>query len=91
MNINQEDTRFVLLNDEGQEIGEMTFKPLGEDRVAIDHTFVDPTYRGQNLAAKLLQAGVNRARQEHKKIVPVCPYVKRVFEAAPDEYADVQA
>lgn len=34
----------------------------------IDHTFVDPTYRGQKLAEKLVLAGVEKARKEHKKL-----------------------
>lgn len=54
----------------------------------IDHTFVDPAYRGQGLAEKLVAKGVEKARKEQKKIIPLCPFAKKEFERKP-EYADV--
>lgn len=67
MQIKEENNRFALYNDENQEIGEMTWSDAGESMMIIDHTFVDPTYRGQKLAEKLVLAGVEKARKEHKK------------------------
>ena len=69
MQIKEENNRFALYNDENQEIGEMTWSDAGESMMIIDHTFVDPTYRGQKLAEKLVLAGVEKARKEHKKII----------------------
>lgn len=54
----------------------------------IDHTFVEPEYRGQKLAEKLVLNGVELARREGKKIIPLCPYAKKEFERKP-EYQDV--
>lgn len=68
MQIKEENNRFALYNDENQEIGEMTWSDAGESMMIIDHTFVDPTYRGQKLAEKLVLAGVEKARKEHKKL-----------------------
>jgi predicted GNAT family acetyltransferase len=48
----------------------------------------DPTYRGQGLAEKLVAAGVEKARKEGKKIIPLCPFAKKEFEEK-SEYADV--
>lgn len=67
MQIKEENNRFALYNDENQEIGEMTWSDADESMMIIDHTFVDPTYRGQKLAEKLVLAGVEKARKEHKK------------------------
>ena len=40
----------------------------------IDHTEVDPAYNGQGIAAKLVKAVVDAAREAKVKIVPLCPY-----------------
>ncbi|MBO6383997.1 N-acetyltransferase [Enterococcus casseliflavus] len=87
MEILEENTRFVL-KDGDKEIGEMTWSEVGETRLIIDHTFVDPAYRGQGLAEKLVAKGVEKARKEQKKIIPLCPIAKKEFERKP-EYADV--
>ncbi|HGD7255795.1 MULTISPECIES: GNAT family N-acetyltransferase [Enterococcus] len=88
MEIKEEKNRLALLNDEQQEIGEMTWSDAGPDIMIIDHTFVDPAYRGQKLAEKLVYTGVELARREGKKIIPLCPYAKKEFEKKP-EYHDV--
>lgn len=88
MEIKEEKNRFVLLNDEAKEIGEMTWSDAGPDIIIIDHTFVEPEYRGQKLAEKLVLNGVELARREGKKIIPLCPYAKKEFERKP-EYQDV--
>ena len=88
MEIKEEKNRFVLLNDEAKEIGEMTWLDAGQDIMIIDHTFVEQEYRGQKLAEKLVLNGVELARREGKKIIPLCPYAKKEFERKP-EYQDV--
>ncbi|EMF0616468.1 N-acetyltransferase [Enterococcus hirae] len=88
MEIKEEKNRFVLLNDEAKEIGEMTWSDAGPDIMIIDHTFVEPEYRGQKLAEKLVLNGVELARREGKKIIPLCPYAKKEFERK-SEYQDV--
>ena len=88
MEIKEEKNRFVLLNDEAKEIVEMTWSDAGPDIMIIDHTFVEPEYRGQKLAEKLVLNGVELARREGKKIIPLCPYAKKEFERKP-EYQDV--
>ncbi|EOH85801.1 GNAT family N-acetyltransferase [Enterococcus villorum] len=88
MEIKEEQNRLVLLNDDAQEIGEMTWSDAGPDVMIIDHTFVDPEYRVQKLAEKLVFSGVELARREGKKIIPLCPYAKKEFERK-SEYQDV--
>ncbi|MGM0215126.1 GNAT family N-acetyltransferase [Enterococcus sp. AZ109] len=88
MEMREEKNRLVLINDEGQEVGEMTWSDAGEDIMIIDHTFVDPAYRGQKLAEGLVRQGVEIARRDHKKVIPLCPYAKKEFEQK-NEYNDV--
>ncbi|MGG5359004.1 GNAT family acetyltransferase [Enterococcus sp. DIV0213j] len=88
MEIREEKNRFALLNDEQQEIGEMTWAEAGPEIMIIDHTFVDPKYRGQKLAEKLVLSGVEFARREGKKVIPLCPFAKKEFEQK-SEYQDV--
>ncbi|MBP1045151.1 N-acetyltransferase [Enterococcus sp. BWM-S5] len=88
MEIKEENERFVLFNDNNEEIGEMTWSNAGEEMMIIDHTFVDPQYRGQGLAEKLVLNGVEKARKENKKIIPLCPFAKKEFDTK-SEYGDV--
>lgn len=88
MEIKEEAARFVLFNDENQEIGEMTWSDAGESLMIIDHTYVDEAYRGQKLAEKLVLRGVEKARRDNKKIIPLCPFAKKEFDRKP-EYGDV--
>ncbi|MGX7350955.1 GNAT family acetyltransferase [Enterococcus canis] len=88
MEIKEEKSRFVLLNDQGEEAGEITWSSAGDDLMIVDHTFVDPTYRGQKLAEKLVLATVEKARRDDQKILPLCPFAKKEFNEKP-EYADV--
>jgi Predicted acetyltransferase len=44
----QENDRYVV-KDNGQEVGEMTWTKDG-DKLIVNHTFVDPSLRGQGVA-----------------------------------------
>jgi len=61
----------------------MTFSVAGNDLIIIDHTDVHENYRGQGLGRILLDALVEKARVEHFKILPLCPYARSEFEKDP--------
>ncbi len=67
MEIKEENKRFALYDGE-TEIGEITWQETPDDVLEVDHTFVNPDYRGQQLAQKLLKAVVEKARREEKKL-----------------------
>lgn len=73
--------------DENLVIGECTVSP-SETLWIIDSTFVDPTYKGQKIGAKLVQAIVEASREANMKIIPLCPFAKREFEKN-EAYHDV--
>lgn len=71
--------RFVIY-DENEEAGEMTFTWAGKEKFIIDHTEVDDKFGGKGYAKQLVMAGVDYARENDIKIIPLCPYAKMRFD-----------
>ena len=59
-----------------------------DPKMIIDHTEVKDEYEGRGLGKQLVKAGVNYARENHLKILPLCPFAKKIFDLTP-AYADV--
>ncbi len=79
----------IYLNDEQKHmLAVVTFPKLSEGVVTIDHTFVDPSLRGQGVAGKLMEAAVAYFRSSNIKAKPTCSYAVKWFEEHP-ECADV--
>ena len=78
--------RYVLRLD-GVE-AEMTYSRAGERLVIIDHTEVPEALRGRGVGQALVARGVEDARREGKKIIPLCPYAKAQIMKRP-EWQDV--
>ena len=57
---------------------------LSAGRVVFTHTGVPPAYRGQGLAAKLVEAGLQWAREEGLKVVPACSYAQLYIQRHPE-------
>ena len=72
----------------GKRLAEMTYSVAGKSMIIIDHTDVSDELRGTGAGGKLVEAAVQWARAEGKKIVPLCPYAKSVFDKTP-AYRDV--
>jgi uncharacterized protein len=83
------DTGVFFLEKGSARIAEMTYQRLGESRILVDHTFVDPALRGQGVARQLLDAAVAWARRNNVKLSASCSYV--VAQLARDKsLADVK-
>jgi uncharacterized protein len=78
---------FAIERD-GRRLATMTYSLAG-DIIIIDHTEVDAILRGTGAGAKLVAAAVAWARAEHRRIMPLCPFAKSVFEKKKADYADV--
>lgn len=72
---NEKNGVFEIYYD-GKKAATMTYTWAGEDKFIIDHTEVDEAYSGKGLAKKLVYAGVEYARKNNKKLIPLCPYAK---------------
>ena len=90
MTIEKQGNAFIYSKDDGSKGGEITFQPQGDDIIVADHTYVDPSLRGQGVAGKLLDALAEHARSENLKIKAQCSYVVSAF-ARGDRYQDVNA
>ncbi len=82
-------SRFYKNDDNDNLIGEITYSVAGSSMIIIDHTFVHDDYRGQGIAAQLVDRVVEMARDENKKIIPLCPFAKSMFERNNTLYADI--
>lgn len=58
--------------------GEMTYVWAGEDKFIIEHTIGNPEFKGVGI--KLLDKAVAFARENNKKIIPLCPFAKKMFD-----------
>lgn len=74
------ENRFVVKDDQSNEVGEVTYSQAGENILIIDHTGIDDAHRGQGLAEKLVLKVIEKAKDENLKIMPLCPFAKREFE-----------
>lgn len=79
---NGKKVRFVIYEDD-KEAGEMTFTWAGEEKFIIDHTGVDEAYGGKGYAKQLVLAGIDYARKNDLKIIPLCPYAKKTIDRDP--------
>lgn len=73
-----------FVEDAGQRLAEMTYVWSGENKFIIDHTQVSELLKGKGIGKQLVMAAVAFARQNGYKIMPLCPFAKRVFDTTPD-------
>jgi uncharacterized protein len=78
-----------VIDKDGKRLAEMTYTVAGT-RVIIDHTSIDDALRGTGAGAQLVKAAVEWARAENRKLLPLCPFARSVFDKTP-EYRDVLA
>lgn len=86
--INRETKGVFQAIEDGQEAGSMTYSWAGEDKMIIDHTDVNPEFKGRQVGNQLLMAVVEYARANNIKIIPLCPFAKSVFDKK-EEIRDV--
>ncbi|GAJ98912.1 GNAT family N-acetyltransferase [Geomicrobium sp. JCM 19055] len=87
--ISKEEKQHVYQDQHGEEMGKITFKPIGSKKIIIDHTIVKEAHRGKGIAEELVHSVVERMRSEEKVILPLCPFAKAEFERNPS-YQDIQ-
>ena len=66
----------------------MTFIFAGSDKIIIDHTEVNEGHNGKGFGKMMVEKAVAFAREKNIKIIPLCPFAKKVFDENP-EYSDV--
>lgn len=75
-------------DSEKESLARITWTNGGGNVIVVNHTFVDPSLRGQGVAKLLLNALVAMARTENLKIVPACSFIVNKMTKT-DEYQDI--
>jgi uncharacterized protein len=79
---------FFHIDIDGKTEAKMTFVFAGPNKIIIDHTEVNDGHNGKGFGKKMVAKAVEYAREKGITIVPLCPFVKKVFDKTP-EYSDV--
>ncbi|GEC10730.1 N-acetyltransferase [Streptomyces spinoverrucosus] len=72
---------------DGTTAGFTAYRDRGQQRV-FHHTRIFEEFSGQGLASRLVRGALDDVRDTGRRVVPVCPYVKK-FLAGHDEFDDV--
>ncbi len=75
-----------ILEQDGQS-AVLTYSLLGESQLIADHTEVPEALRGSGAGQALVARLVQDAREEGRRIVPLCPFVNAMRRRHP-EWAD---
>jgi hypothetical protein len=81
----REEKRFVI-HAEGKEV--YVEFDLKDDKIDLDHTYTHPDLRGRGLAAQVVRAALEYAKENNLKVIPTCSYV-RSFIKKNDEYKEM--
>ncbi len=81
----KENERFVFYDDGKEAYVEYT---AGEGELNLYHTHTDPELRGKGLAARVVRAALEFAKENNLKIIPGCSYVQ-AFVSKNDEYKEL--
>ncbi|MDO9630077.1 MAG: GNAT family N-acetyltransferase [Acholeplasmataceae bacterium] len=74
MNFIYEDHKIYVKNEEGTVIVNATFPEISKGVVVVDHTYVDPSLRGQGIASLLMHEVYKHGKAMEYKMVATCPY-----------------
>ena len=77
---NNENAGDFTLSYDGENAGTMQYKWKDSNTFNIVHTEVDQKFEGKGLGKKLVNAAVDFARKENKKIVASCSYAHSVLK-----------
>lgn len=88
MEFKHESNKIAVYDADNNVIAEVTFPALDGSTVNINHTFVDESLRGQQIASKLMKEAALELRKQNKKALLSCTYAKKWFDENP-EYKDI--
>ncbi|WP_220740730.1 GNAT family N-acetyltransferase [Leuconostoc miyukkimchii] len=90
MDFQHEPGRYFLQEDD-KTLAEIIYTTINDGQTySVNATRVDPSLRGQGIAAKLLDAVITEAQNNHMTIKAVCPYVKKAFASNPAKYQEIE-
>ena len=75
---------FAVATENGKTAGKMTYSIASSDFIIIDHTEVEPAFKGKGVGKELLYKIVEMAREKNLKILPLCPFANALFQKTPE-------
>lgn len=88
MNFTYEAHQIYVKNEKGETTVLATFPFIKEGVVNVNHTYVDPSMRGQGVASLLMHEVYKHTKQLGYKVVATCPYAVVWFKRNKD-YNDI--
>ena len=82
------DYKIYAKDAQGHVIAEVTFPEVRKGTVTINHTYVDPSLRGQGVAGQLMIKAYEHIKEMGKKAEASCPYAVDWF-AKHEECRDI--
>lgn len=78
--------RIIAFNDQEPFAGEISFPLVAgiDNRVVVERVFVNPSYRGQGIAAELVKRFVDYATEQQYTVKLMCPYAIKQFKLHPE-------
>ena len=83
----QDQSRFEILI--GEYVAELDYRLKG-DVITFTHTGVPRELEGNGIGSLIVRAGLDYAREQGYKVVPLCSFVDSYMSRKP-EYADLRA
>ena len=84
MTFTTEENRIFYAED-GKTLAEVTFPETAPGVVVVDHTWVDPSLRGQGVAGQLVRRAAGTLRSTGRKARVTCSYARDWFARHPEE------
>lgn len=69
----------IVVESDGQEAAHLDISS-DDNAIYLDYAFVNPTFRGSGVGNFLVKESIQLLKQENKKLVPICGYVKALAE-----------
>ncbi len=76
------------IEQDSSTIAEMAYTWKDQSTIIITHTEVDESLEGKGIGKQLVEKGVEFARKRNIKVIPQCPFAKKVIDRTP-KFQDV--
>lgn len=89
MNWNYEYGRIYSVDDNKDVIAEVTFVYKGNTTIDIIHTYVNPIFRGQGVAGKLMEIVAQYLKEKGLQASASCSYANTWLKKYREAYSDI--